>query len=88
MRPQLIFKLFLRRLRLIFSWLLFAFSGYLATDQTLQLWDRMLGFNSLVILPGNFGFFKLIFFLILPRYFSLYSNAIQPNYQIKCFNLF
>eukprot|EP00111_Clytia_hemisphaerica_P002773 TCONS_00007801-protein len=37
-------------LRIVFSWFLFAFSGYLATDQTLQLWERVLGFDSLRLL--------------------------------------
>lgn len=30
-----------------------AFSGYLATDQLLLLWDRILGYNSLEILAGK-----------------------------------
>ncbi|PIK48717.1 putative TBC1 domain family member 19 [Apostichopus japonicus] len=34
-------------LRLAFKWLMRAFSGYLASDQLLLLWDRILGFNSL-----------------------------------------
>jgi len=38
-------------LRIVFNWLHFAFAGYLATDETLQLWDRILGYNSLHILP-------------------------------------
>jgi len=38
-------------LRIVFNWIVFAFSGYLATDQTLQLWDRILGFDSLELLP-------------------------------------
>ncbi|XP_065058679.1 TBC1 domain family member 19-like [Rhopilema esculentum] len=38
-------------LRIVFNWIMFAFSGYLATDQTLQLWDRIFGFDSLELLP-------------------------------------
>lgn len=41
------------RLRISFKWLVRAFSGYLATDQLLLLWDRILGYNSLEILAGN-----------------------------------
>uniref|UniRef100_A0A8C4R1K2 TBC1 domain family, member 19 n=1 Tax=Eptatretus burgeri TaxID=7764 RepID=A0A8C4R1K2_EPTBU len=37
-------------LRIAFKWLVRAFSGYLATDQVLLLWDRMLGFGSTQIL--------------------------------------
>ncbi|XP_078475009.1 TBC1 domain family member 19 isoform X1 [Lampetra planeri] len=37
-------------LRIAFKWLVRAFSGYLATDQLLLLWDRLLGFNSLELL--------------------------------------
>ena len=49
---------------MVFNWLLFAFSGYLSTDQTLQLWDRILGYNSLQLLPGK-SLFMLVFYLIL-----------------------
>ncbi|OXB82923.1 UNVERIFIED_CONTAM: hypothetical protein H355_003365 [Colinus virginianus] len=38
------------RLRISFKWMVRAFSGYLATDQLLLLWDRILGYNSLEIL--------------------------------------
>ncbi|XP_036021325.1 TBC1 domain family member 19 isoform X1 [Mus musculus] len=37
-------------LRISFKWMVRAFSGYLATDQLLLLWDRILGYNSLEIL--------------------------------------
>ncbi|CAH8541803.1 unnamed protein product [Schistosoma bovis] len=36
--------------RFIFKWLVRAFSGFLAPDQVLLLWDRILGFDSLEIL--------------------------------------
>ncbi|CAI2728595.1 unnamed protein product [Schistosoma spindalis] len=36
--------------RFIFKWLMRAFSGFLAPDQVLLLWDRILGFDSLEIL--------------------------------------
>ncbi|OCT99411.1 hypothetical protein XELAEV_18005191mg [Xenopus laevis] len=37
-------------LRISFKWMVRAFSGYLATDQLLLLWDRILGYDSLEIL--------------------------------------
>ncbi|CAI9540195.1 unnamed protein product, partial [Staurois parvus] len=40
-------------LRISFKWMVRAFSGYLATDQLLLLWDRILGYNSLEILAGR-----------------------------------
>lgn len=45
------------RLRISFKWMVRAFSGYLATDQLLLLWDRILGYNSLEILAGNVELF-------------------------------
>ncbi len=41
-------------LKIAFKWLVRAFSGYLASDQVLLLWDRVLAYNSLLILPGRF----------------------------------
>ena len=46
--------LFLPRLKIAFKWLVRAFSGYLSSDQVLLLWDRILAYNSLEILPGWF----------------------------------
>ncbi|XP_078250165.1 TBC1 domain family member 19 isoform X2 [Pogona vitticeps] len=40
-------------LRISFKWMVRAFSGYLATDQLLLLWDRILGYNSLEILAAK-----------------------------------
>ncbi|XP_054855833.1 TBC1 domain family member 19 isoform X2 [Eublepharis macularius] len=37
-------------LRISFKWMVRAFSGYLATDQLLLLWDRILGYSSLEVL--------------------------------------
>ncbi|XP_050415584.1 TBC1 domain family member 19 isoform X2 [Patella vulgata] len=37
-------------LKIAFKWLMRAFSGFLASDQVLILWDRILAFNSLEIL--------------------------------------
>ncbi|KAK3734277.1 hypothetical protein QZH41_015127, partial [Actinostola sp. cb2023] len=38
-------------LRLVFNWMVYAFSGYLATDQVLLLWDRILAYDSMEVLP-------------------------------------
>ncbi|XP_071124572.1 TBC1 domain family member 19-like isoform X1 [Mytilus edulis] len=38
-------------LKIAFKWLVRAFSGYLSSDQVLLLWDRILAYNSLEILP-------------------------------------
>ena len=40
-------------LKIAFKWLMRAFSGFLASDQVLLLWDRILSFDSLEILPGQ-----------------------------------
>ncbi|XP_075424355.1 TBC1 domain family member 19 isoform X3 [Ascaphus truei] len=51
--PQLFYHLreiSAQPLRISFKWMVRAFSGYLATDQLLLLWDRILGYNSLEIL--------------------------------------
>ncbi|XP_037071444.1 TBC1 domain family member 19-like [Pollicipes pollicipes] len=37
-------------LRLVFRWLVRAFSGYLSVDQLLQLWDMLLAYDSLQLL--------------------------------------
>lgn len=38
-------------LKIAFKWLIRAFSGYLASEQVLLLWDRILAYNTLEILP-------------------------------------
>jgi hypothetical protein len=38
-------------LEIAFSWIHGAFSDYLDVDQVLLLWDRIVGFNSLMLLP-------------------------------------
>ena len=30
-----------------------AFAGHLSTEEVLLLWDRIIGFNSLEVLPGG-----------------------------------
>lgn len=41
------------RLRIAFKWMMRAFSGYLASNQLLALWDRILAYDSLEILSGT-----------------------------------
>jgi hypothetical protein len=51
--PEVYFHLLNLRvhpLRIAFRWLVYAFSGYLAVDQVLVLWDRVVGFNSTTVL--------------------------------------
>jgi hypothetical protein len=45
-------KYFFFRLRIAFKWMMRAFSGYLASNQLLALWDRILAYDSLEILSG------------------------------------
>jgi len=52
--PQLFYHLLhlkIRPLDIAFNWIFYAFSGYLQVDQLLLLWDRILGFSSLYIIP-------------------------------------
>lgn len=45
-------KIEVQPLQIVFKWIVKCFSGYLASSQLLELWDRMLAFNSLEILPS------------------------------------
>jgi len=38
-------------LRIAFNWIFYAFCGYLEIDQVLILWDRIIGYDSLEVLP-------------------------------------
>jgi len=38
-------------LRLVFGWMVSVFAGYLDTHEVLLLWDRIVGFNTLAVLP-------------------------------------
>lgn len=38
-------------LHLVFKWIFYAFAGYLDPDQLLGLWDRIIGFDSLLVVP-------------------------------------
>nr|CAG4712254.1 unnamed protein product [Naegleria fowleri] len=52
--PQLFYHLLqlkIQPLEIAFNWIFHAFAGYLAVDQLLLLWDRILGFSNLYILP-------------------------------------
>lgn len=42
---------FFHRLRVALPWLVQAFSGFLNPEQLLYLWDLLLGFDSLLVLP-------------------------------------
>jgi len=44
-------SIFFTRLKIAFKWLVRAFSGYLSTDQLLLLWDRIVGYGNLLLLP-------------------------------------
>ena len=44
--------LIFNRLKIAFKWLVRAFSGYLSSDQVLLLWDRVLAYGTLDLLPG------------------------------------
>jgi hypothetical protein len=67
--PQLFFhlrKIQAQPVRIAFKWIMRAFSGFLASSQLLELWDRMLAFNSLEILSSNLLFHFNSFNLIIP----------------------
>lgn len=52
-------KLDVQPLSIVFKWLVRCYSGFLASSQVLELWDRILAFNSLEILSSLdflFGF--------------------------------
>jgi len=52
--PALYFHLLekgLPPLRIAFNWIVFGFAGYLEVDQILALWDRILAWDSLLLLP-------------------------------------
>jgi hypothetical protein len=54
--PKLFFHLRKNKvqpLTIAFKWIVSAFSGYLASSQLLELWDRILAYNSLEILASN-----------------------------------
>jgi len=74
------------RLRIVFNWFLFAYSGYLSTDQTLQLWDRIIGFESLRILPGMFDIHtthiheRKVLFTFSPVHPLLYYEWMKTYY--------
>jgi len=45
-----------------------AFSGYLASNQLLALWDRILAYDSLEILAG----IPIVFLFVCPKMFFLF----------------
>lgn len=46
-------KLDVQPLTIVFKWLVKCFSGFLASSQLLELWDRIVAFDSLEILSGK-----------------------------------
>ncbi len=55
--PHLFFhlrKIDVQPLKIVFKWLVKGFSGYLLSSQLLELWDRILAYNSLEILSSKF----------------------------------
>ncbi len=55
--PKLFFhlnKLDVPPLKIAFKWMIRAFSGYLVSSQLLELWDRIVAYNSLEILAGKY----------------------------------
>jgi hypothetical protein len=44
-------QLGIRPLELVFPWIFYAFAGHLSVGQTLLLWDRVLSYGSLMIVP-------------------------------------
>jgi len=54
--PELYFHLRradIQPLEIVFKWLMSFFSGFLASSQVLELWDRILAFDSLEVLASN-----------------------------------
>jgi len=49
-----------------------AFSGYLASNQLLALWDRILAYDSLEILAG----ISISFFLFVRKYSFYFINLV------------
>ena len=57
--PELFFhlrRIQVQPLRIAFKWVMRAFSGFLASSQLLELWDRILAFDSLEVLPCKWSF--------------------------------
>uniref|UniRef100_A0A8C5T2F7 TBC1 domain family member 19 n=1 Tax=Malurus cyaneus samueli TaxID=2593467 RepID=A0A8C5T2F7_9PASS len=72
-------------LRISFKWMVRAFSGYLATDQLLLLWDRILGYNSLEILAGKSYFYKMCEVCVNAVLADLSTLKVMPLLQIFLF---
>lgn len=52
--PQMYYHLLqlkIQPLRIAFNWICFAFSGFLNSNELLLLWDRILGFDNLYLIP-------------------------------------
>jgi hypothetical protein len=52
--PELVFHLCdigIPPLKIAFNWIFYGFAGYLEVDQVLAVWDRVLAWDSLLVLP-------------------------------------
>ena len=67
------------RLKIAFKWLMRAFSGFLASDQVLLLWDRILSFDSLEILPGQSETFCILLVSDSPERAWAHVMIIWPS---------
>ena len=79
-RFKLKFTLVCFRLKIAFKWLVRAFAGYLATDQLLLLWDRIVGYGSLILLP----ILAVAIFLFRQSNLLLISNASGVEVSRHC----
>ena len=69
------------RLRVVFKWLMRAFSGYLSSKENLLLWDKILAYDSLEILPGKTVSLKVVSRAITRSYMS-YRTQTASRYRL------
>ena len=77
-------KLDVQPLSIVFKWLVRCYSGFLASSQVLELWDRILAFNSLEILSSldfltGFIWFQCWIILILFLSFCRWSVCLSKG---------
>lgn len=67
-------KLDVQPLSIVFKWLVRCYSGFLASSQVLELWDRILAFNSLEILSSlDFISYSLWFHFKISSFYSIFK---------------
>ena len=64
----------------MFKWLMRAFSGYLSSKENLLLWDKILAYDSLEILPGKTVSLKVVSRAITRSYMS-YRTQTASRYR-------